>query len=502
MNFFSKRYIGINYKLFLKAKALAWFSMMMSCTVGVLFVLAYTKTGLTASSIVMLIHIGIYLIGLFLLWKGQYIVSAYMYGFLNPLVQIIRIFIDNYTAFYGLLASVSFLYFFMCAGYIFLPYRKALIAGSIAYAYILSALIIKGVFAGMTSLLAILFGFSAFVTLLLINIQALIETKVFKENEKKSIEIENNNTFLSNQRKMIEQLILQLSLSSKEIAGSSEYFAQSTQEESASIEEITSTIEELTATSDNVYTEMIVQNDKVRSVIEQIKIIHTILKNAEVEMSNVMKIKTSLDVMVDNTKNVIKQSMVSMNNTKITFSKVEESISVIDRIADQINLLALNAQIESARAGEAGRGFAVVADEIDKLAGQTQSNSKDILQYIKNLNNNMQGVSKSLDTVFDTVLQMIVHITEFGEGVINVGGLAKQDTDINKAIMKEAELISSIMDNLQSAVKEQQIAFEEVSKSITDMNNTVQTNAGTAEELASSAESLNHLAMDLQEKIK
>lgn len=141
-------------------------------------------------------------------------------------------------------------------------------------------------------------------------------------------------------------------------------------------------------------------------------------------------------------------------------------------------------------------------EEINKLADATQVNAKDILQYVKNLSNNISKVSGNLDLVFDYALSMMDNITEFGKGVEGVGKLAKQDIDINQIVLTKIESINEIMDKAQEALKEQNNAFKEVSKSVEDMNNTIQTNAGTAEELASSADSLNNLAVDLREKIK
>jgi methyl-accepting chemotaxis protein len=503
IDFFSKIYKDGDYKTYLKAKALAWFSVMMIVTVSSLGLLSYSKTGVTSSFIVMLVHISIYIVGLIFLKLNMFNLSIYSLAFLNPIVQVIKIFMETYTtSFYGLLASITFLYFFMCVGYIFLSYKRALISGLMSFGFIIASLIIKGVYSGMPSILAILFGFSAFVTLILINVQALIERRVFIENENRSKDIERANGFLNSQRKTIEQLISQLSNASNEIASSSEYFAQATQQESASIEEITSTVEELSASSESISNEIVKQNDKIRDVIEQIKMVYTIVTKAGIRMGEVMSIKESLDKMMVQTKDVLNISKQSINDTKLHFEKVSDSVNVIDSIADQTNLLALNAQIESARAGEAGKGFAVVANEINKLADETQTNSKDILKYVRNLSNNIQQVSVNLDSVFDLSIKMIDNIQNFGKGVEDVGALAKQDMDINQNVLSQVEEIDSLMDRTQNALKEQNIAFDEVAKTISDINNTIQTNAGTAEELAGSADGLNQLAKDLEEKIK
>jgi len=96
--------------------------------------------------------------------------------------------------------------------------------------------------------------------------------------------------------------------------------------------------------------------------------------------------------------------VTSVNNTSETlamFSKVENMVSEITKIAKQTNLLALNASIEAARAGEFGRGFAVVASEVQKLAGESNKVAKDINDLVKELSSSVSEALESIKLVGD-----------------------------------------------------------------------------------------------------
>ena len=156
-------------------------------------------------------------------------------------------------------------------------------------------------------------------------------------------------------------------------------------------------------------------------------------------------------------------------------------INVINDIADQTNLLALNAAIEAARAGEAGRGFAVVADEVRKLAEKTMAATSDVTKAIKTI---QDGTSKNIDNTVQTV-DAISRITE----------LAGRS---GESLRKIVDLVSDATSQVQSIAassEEQSAVSGEITRSIEDIN-------GISSETASAMNSLRQVVSDLTSQIK
>jgi len=143
-----------------------------------------------------------------------------------------------------------------------------------------------------------------------------------------------------------------------------------------------------------------------------------------------------------------------------TLGKQAESIgaimNVINDIADQTNLLALNAAIEAARAGEAGRGFAVVADEVRKLAEKTMSATSDVGNAISNI---QQGTRKNIENTVQSV-ETIDLVTEE----------ANRSKESLHHIVSLVNDVTAQVQSIASAAEQQSVTSEEIDRSLTDIN--------------------------------
>ena len=179
----------------------------------------------------------------------------------------------------------------------------------------------------------------------------------------------------------------------------------------------------------------------------------------------------------------VRSSSTTIAELGVTIQRIGAIANVIKEIADQTNLLALNAAIEAARAGEQGRGFAVVADEVRKLAERTAASTKDIAKTIVEINTVSDAAVSSMQNAVLEVEGGITLIRKNGEGL-------KQITD---AMVNVTERV----DHIAAASKEQSAAGHSVARSLERIagladNNTHSTKAAknSTEELAKSADEL------------
>lgn len=169
-----------------------------------------------------------------------------------------------------------------------------------------------------------------------------------------------------------------------------------------------------------------------------------------------------------------------ISKTNDSVKEIEEAVSLISSIANQTNLLSLNASIEAARAGEAGRGFAVVASEIQQLADQSNSSANTIFQVITNLINDfketlaiMEEVEKATAAQNEKLIQ-----TQKQFDIVNSGIVQSRDkTAVIKNSISECNAVrssvSQIMMNLSAISEENAASTTETASAMQDLNNTI-----------------------------
>ncbi|ACS80693.1 Cache 3/Cache 2 fusion domain-containing protein [Maridesulfovibrio salexigens] len=179
------------------------------------------------------------------------------------------------------------------------------------------------------------------------------------------------------------------------------------------------------------------------------------------------------------TTNALKQDMISLGKQADGIGQI---ITVINDIADQTNLLALNAAIEAARAGEAGRGFAVVADEVRKLAEKTVSATGEVSEYINN-------IQSSAHNNINTMEQATTAVEEATDLANNSGNALKEIVDF---VSQSTDQIRSIA----TASEEQSAASEQIAQSTSQVNTIAEE---TAEAMNQSSLAVNELAQLAEE---
>jgi len=203
--------------------------------------------------------------------------------------------------------------------------------------------------------------------------------------------------------------------------------------------------------------------------------------------------------------NESEKSVKLMNESMMTISKssadMTNIIDMITGIADQINLLSLNAAIEAARAGDAGKGFAVVADEISKLADQTQSSINDINRIIKN---NEAEISRTLSGVEDTtskIKYIIDGVNSISDIMGNIQKFMQERVDESAKVSSDVESVREKSEQIRTATSEQKIGIEEIVKSMSTISESTQQNADGSQEMAKNSDSILDMAEKLEEEI-
>jgi len=234
---------------------------------------------------------------------------------------------------------------------------------------------------------------------------------------------------------------------------------------------VSSAAEELSATSMNI----LENTNNTFSLSEECQNeLHKTIEKIRLNKTQMLKINESSEAVADTVKNFENLS-----------KEIGGVITTINDIADQTNLLALNAAIEAARAGEAGRGFAVVADEVRKLANKTTDSTKLIEDVIRNLNDEIKIIVQTVKSEIKEVEKGIDY-TNMTEESVNI---------VNDKFLQ----INEALRNITSAVEEENIAISDIAASMNDVATSIENIKSLVADNSEAGDNLFKLSLNLAE---
>lgn len=278
---------------------------------------------------------------------------------------------------------------------------------------------------------------------------------------------------LSSSLKLSSDISDNVSSSSEELTAVMKDTAKNFQNELAQVEEISTAISELSSTSKEVSANAVQAEDETRKAIKNVQQGNSNLEQSIAFIQNINESVQETATMIE-----------ALRNSALDIGEVT---NVISSISEQTNLLALNAAIEAARAGEQGRGFAVVADEVRNLAGKTQESTQSIQDIITKL----QAQSEQAND------NMIKNVSAIRESVTLSENVKGSFNDIIHSV----QAISDINTLVATASQEQYCVTEDIAKNTTRTFDLVNENVAAINQIEQAAQELVLLAEKQKEEL-
>jgi len=305
----------------------------------------------------------------------------------------------------------------------------------------------------------------------------------------------------------LRNMISQVNTSSDNIAMLAENLSASTQQINASAEEISSTVQQIARGVEQqaertVETSRIMENmsNSIQKVAQKSEEVLGVANDAKEAAEKGMQAVKQTVIKIDDIVRVTSDAKRSIEELKSFSEKIEEVVSIITEIADETNLLALNANIEAARAGEAGRGFAVVAEEVRKLAEASAESAKEIARLVEDIHERTDAVVLTITAGVKETEEGKQVVKESGQAlgdinsvVLRVVTLANEIFGLTKAQAEDTDKVVKAVEEIAAVSEQTAAGTQQASASTEEQTASMQEISAQAQELAQTADTLKNM---------
>ncbi|KHA61818.1 chemotaxis protein [Vibrio variabilis] len=293
-------------------------------------------------------------------------------------------------------------------------------------------------------------------------------------------EINNLNLGVANMASQLDNLVGQIRSTSVQVEQNSTSVVSDAQRnldqsdlQQEQVEQVVTAIEEMAASA--------------QSVAQQVESIAENVRSANTDSQSGLEVVEGVCIDVAQLNDQLDQSAAAIEQVNVDSESIQTVTKMIDEIAEQTNLLALNAAIEAARAGEQGRGFAVVADEVRTLAHRTQTSVQDVVSIIEKLRGSTSNAVNMMAQSQQNANKVLDKAQEAGNAL--------------EAIASQVEAIATQADAIAATSEEQAQVSQEIATSAHSINELNRQSRDTSAKTSESAAELQKQAQDLKQQV-
>ena len=323
---------------------------------------------------------------------------------------------------------------------------------------------------------------------------------------------------LSDSSFQLTQASEQAGQATQQIASSSQQVAKGAADQATALQDTLKAIAQLSNAIDQIAKGAQEQAQMIEKNVQMVSQVSTAITQVSANAQNAFVGAKAAAESAQKGVSMSKETVKGMENIKKTMDIVSAKVNglgerskeigkiveAIDDIADQTNLLALNAAVEAARAGEQGRGFAVVADEVRKLAERSQSATKEIADLIGGIQNGVAETVTAMEKGTQEVAggyelaskagqsldDILSRSRDMGVQVEQISSAAQQLTAMSAEMVKLSDNISAIVEQNTAATEQMSATAKQVSRSVESVAGVAEQNSAATEQVSAAAEEI------------